>query len=100
MKLDFGEDRRWLAVMAVLTLAELAWWTISWSAGFAPLPLLITYLILAFCALAAALAMRLALRPRSERAGWSSLIAGAALVGIGASLFLPLKYAIPNEIAF
>ena len=100
MKLHVGEDRRWLAVMATVLLAEFAWWAICWSAGLAPMPLLITYLILAFSALAAAYAMRVALRPRSARANWSSLIAGAALVGIGASLFLPLKYAIPKEVAF
>jgi hypothetical protein len=100
VKLDVGEDRNWLAVMAALTLAELAWWTISWSAGFAPRPLLISYLVLAFSGLTAAHVMRMVLRPGSARAHWPSLIAGTALVAIGASFILPLKYAIPQEIAF
>jgi hypothetical protein len=97
---NFGEDRRWLMVMAVLTLAETAWWTISWSAGYAPMPLLGTYLMLAFSALAAAFVIRLVVRPRSQQAPWPGVIAGTLLVGVGASLFLPLKYAIPFEVAF
>jgi hypothetical protein len=100
VKPRFGEDRRWLSVMAVLTLAEFAWWAIGWTAGFAPAPFLVTYLVLAFAGLAAALALRVALRPAAERSTWSSAIAGACLVGIAASFFLPLKYAIPREIGF
>jgi hypothetical protein len=64
------------------------------------MPLLGIYLLLAFSALASAFVLRLLLHPRSERARWPSVIAGTALVGLGASLFLPLKYAIPKEIAF
>jgi hypothetical protein len=40
------------------------------------------------------------LRPRTGRAPWPALIIGTALVGLGASLFLPLKYAIPGQMPF
>lgn len=94
------DDRSWLAVMAVSTAAELIWWAFAFRAGLAPLPFLITYLLLSFSGLAAALALRAAVtRPRAP-VDWSALLIGAALVGIGGSLFLPLKYAIPAEIPF
>lgn len=86
--------------MAALTLAELGWWAIGWSVGIAPAPLLATYLALAIAGLAAAMAIRLAVRPGADRAKWPAIFAGTALVGAGASLFLPLKYAIPGQIPF
>ena len=86
--------------MAALTAVELLWWVIAWSVGVAPLPFVATYLALAMSALAAALALRLALRPRARLAPWPALLAGVVVVGLGASLFLPLKYAIPSEVPF
>lgn len=86
--------------MAALTMVELVWWVIAWSAGSAPLPFVAIYLSLTLGGLAAALGLWLALRPRASRAPWRTLLAGAILVGLGASVFLPLKYAIPNEVPF
>ena len=98
--LSVREDRRWLAVTAVLTLAELLWWALAWRAGFAPTPFLGTYLALALAGLGGALALRLALRRKVARAPWASVLCGGVLVAVGASLFLPLKVAIPHEIPF
>ena len=95
-----GEDRVWLTVMAAMTVVELAWWTMNWISGAAPAPFLLTYLALAGIALGAALAVQLAIRPGAPRAGWASIATGTLLVGIGASLFLPLKYAIPFQLPF
>jgi hypothetical protein len=94
------EDRVWLGVLAAVTAAEVIWWAIDWSAGIAPLPWLATYVGLAFAGLAAAFVVHSALRPRSVRASWLSLALGATLIGVGASFFLPLKYAIPKAIPF
>ena len=93
-------DRCWLVIMAMVTLAELGCWAASHSAGFAPGPWLITYLGMAYAGLAAALAMRRLLRPNAGRAGWPVLIIGTTLIANGASLLLPLKFAIPQEIPF
>ena len=96
----FRGDGCWLAIMATVTMAEFAWWTASWSAGVAPLPWLLTYLGLAYAGLAAAFMVRRVIRPRADRSSWPALIIGATLVGIGASFFLPLKFAIPKGIPF
>ncbi len=90
----------WLAVMAAMIAFELVWWMVSWRAGSAPAPMLVPYLLLAFTGLAAALGIRVTLRSRSRRAGWPNVILGTVLVGVGASLFLPLKYAIPKLVPF
>lgn len=79
---------------------EGVWWAACRSAGTAPTPLLFTYLALAFAGLGGAYALRLALSPDRPRSAWPSLIAGTVLIGIGASLLLPLKYAIPQQIPF
>jgi hypothetical protein len=86
--------------MAALTAVELLWWATAWSLGAAPLPFVAVYLPFAVVGLAAALALMLAFRPRARLAPWPALIAGTLLVGLGASLFLPLKYAIPSEVPF
>jgi hypothetical protein len=44
--------------------------------------------------------LRLASRPQAERASWPVLLIGTILVGVAASLFLPLKYAIPGQVRF
>jgi hypothetical protein len=71
-----------------------------WAAGIAPAPHLATYSALAVAALGGAFALRSALRPKAKRASWSVLLIGTMLVAVGASLFLPLKYAIPREVPF
>jgi hypothetical protein len=93
-------DLGWLAVMAAATLAEFAWWGASWSAGLAPAPRLPVFLAMAYAGLAAAFALRTASRPRSPRSAWASPIVAATLVGAGASMFLPLKFAIPKQVPF
>jgi hypothetical protein len=86
--------------MAAATVIEFVWWFIAWSLGIAPAPFVGTYLLLAFGALAVTLAVRLALRRDRPRPTWMSIITATALTGLGASLFLPLKTAIPKEIPF
>lgn len=97
---SLGEDRRWLTVLATLTGIELLWWTVCWSRGIAPAPFLGSYLVLAAASLAGALALRKAFWGSPERSGWPSILLGTALVAVGASLFLPLKFAIPGAIPF
>jgi len=99
LRASLGPDGRWLATMAALTIVELAWLALAWRARSAPTPLLGTYLLLSFGGLAVAVAVRLALGRRSG-APWPAIVAGTLLVAIGASAFLPLKYAIPSEIPF
>ena len=96
----FGADWDWLLVMALLTSVELIWWFIVWRLGVAPAPFTGTYLALAAGGLALALVLRLALRLGPIAAPWPSIAAGTLLVAIGASVFLPLKYAIPHQIPF
>jgi len=98
--LKFGEDRAWLTVMAAVTAVEFAWWMVAWSVGIAPFPYLLTYVALAFAGLACALALRWASQPRTAVSNWPSIVVATILVGIGASLFLPLKYAIPKLVPF
>lgn len=100
MKLSFGEDRRWLTAMAVLIGIEAVWWVAAWRAGIAPPPFVMTYVVLAFAGLFSALALRMALRSSLALTPWPSTIVGTMLLGVGASFFLPLKYAIPNEVQF
>jgi hypothetical protein len=93
-------DARWLAVFAAATLVELAWWAAAWSAGLAPVPLVGTYSVLVLAVLIPALALKGALGAFPNRKAWPGIVAAAALVAIGASLFLPLKYIIPSEVPF
>lgn len=95
-----GEDRPWVMVMAAITAIEFVWWALVWSLGLAPLPYLLTYVALAFAGLACALAARAAIDRGAWRANWQTLIPATILVGVGASLFLPVKYAIPHLIPF
>jgi len=97
---SFGDDRPWLIVLAATIVVEMLWWTLAWRAGLAPLPFVFTHLLLAFGALAIALALRAVLRPRCPRAAGSAIFLAAVLIGFGASLFLPLKVAIPGQIPF
>jgi hypothetical protein len=94
------QDGSWIAVMAALASIEIAWWAVAWYEEIAPTPFIATYLSVAFAALAIALVLRLALRKTPSGAAWPTILAGTLLVAIGASVFLPLKYAIPREMPF
>jgi len=96
----FGEDRPWLAVMLAAALIEMVHWVLCWSAGIAPAPLLGAYLGFALAALFLAFAARAATLPGQRIDNWPSALAAVSLVAVGASLFLPLKYAIPAEVPF
>lgn len=97
---EFGPDRDWLGIMTGLTIIELAWWAARWSLRAAPAPLVGTYLLLAFGGLGLAVLVRIALRTSPTSTPWPGIVAGTVLVAIGASAFLPLKYAIPSEVPF
>lgn len=86
--------------MALCVSVELVWWLICWILGKAPAPLLGIYALLAAAGLLSALALRAALRWQGLRASSPAVVAGALLSALGASLFLPLKFAIPREIPF
>ncbi len=96
----FGEDRAWLAVMAIITAIEFCWWAVVWTAGFAPAPYVLTYLALAFAGLACVLSLRALTGMLAASSNRWSILAATTLIGTGASLFLPLKYAIPQIVPF
>ena len=82
------------------TAVEFAWWAALWFSGYAPSPFVLTYLGLAFAAMTCVAAVRMvAVRPAAQPNG-ATVIPATALIGLGASLFLPLKYAIPKLIPF
>jgi hypothetical protein len=95
-----GDDRVWIATMAVITAIELAWWAAAWDLGIAPVPYFAIYFGLAFAGLAVAIVLRLAMRLGPTEASWPAVLMGTSLVAIGASAFLPLKFAIPREVPF
>lgn len=90
----------WLSVLAVVTTLEFGWWGVCWQAGFAPAPRFGTYLALAIAALLAALLLRLAFRGRAGLAWWPVVLIATFLIALGASFFLPIKYAIPRQMPF
>jgi hypothetical protein len=100
MPSERGSEGRWLSVMAVVTSVELLWWAIAWGLGVAPAPRAGLYICLAVASLAAAIALRTALRFEPIGARWPDVAIATLLVGVGASAFLPLKYAIPKELPF
>ena len=93
-------ERRWLGVMAAAMVAEFGWWLVCSIKWQAPLPMLGTYALLAFGALAATLVLRHALAPARPRATTLTLLVASCLIAISASLFLPLKFAIPSQLPF
>jgi hypothetical protein len=93
-------EKRWLLVMSAITAAELLWWAVAWSMGIAPAPRTGLYVCLALAALAGAVFLRVAFRLEPFGARGPDVAVATVLVGIGASAFLPLKYAIPKEIPF
>jgi len=99
-RLALGGDGPWLAVLAATTAIEFLWWVIAWMAGLAPLPLLPAYFGFALAALAAAIALRWIAGRGGPSARWPAIALAALLIALGASLFLPLKVAIPAEVPF
>jgi len=95
-----GKDGEWLSVLAVVTTLELAWWAITWSIGATPAPWVATYILIAAAGVAAAGMLRFVLARRAPPAHWLGVTLGTILTGIGASAFLPLKYAIPRLMPF
>jgi hypothetical protein len=96
----FRGDSAWLSVMAAITIIEICWWWLCWKAKIAPAPNIATYVALAWGGMLAALVSRLALAPDRKRASWPVLLVSTVLVGLSASFFLPLKYAIPGQVSF
>lgn len=94
------EERRWLIVLAAITAIEWLWWAAAWWKGAAPLPMLPSYLLLTAALAGVALLLRWALRLPPVATSAATMLAGAALVGAGASAFLPIKYAIPRLVPF
>lgn len=97
---NVGGDAPWLAVMLAITILEACWWVVNWLVGTAPAPHLFTHVALAFAGLGGALTLRLALQPGAPSPNWRSVVPTTVMVGAGASLFLPLKYAIPQLVPF
>lgn len=86
--------------MAGCAAVEFAWWLLCWMWGVAPLPFIGTYLLIALLGLGAAWTVRLIVARRKPRAGLLAVAAAVAFVAIAASLFLPLKFAIPKLTPF
>jgi len=86
--------------MTALAAVESLWWAATWLWGFAPAPFVIAYLAGGGAAFGAALAFRLALRRGDDLPSRLSLVVGILVIAISASLFLPLKFAIPKEVPF
>jgi len=93
-------DAPWLLAMAVFAALELLWWILAWNHGIAPRPRLGTYLLFAGMALAVATLLRFAAGASPWATSPTSAISATFLVAAAASLFLPLKYAIPHEVTF
>ena len=72
----------------------------AWRLGFAPSPYIFTYLALAFAGLVCVLSLRGVTGTLAATPNWWSMVPATILIGIGASLFLPLKYAIPQIVPF
>ena len=95
-----GQDGEWLVVLAVVTALELGWWALTWSIGATPAPWVTTYVLIAAAGVAAAGVMRFVAGRGAPPAHWLAVMLGTVLTGIGASAFLPLKYAIPKLMPF
>lgn len=90
----------WLRLMSSLAGLEFIWWWVLWRAGTAPALHLSVYLTAAIAGLASAMALRTALGLRPLGADWRAVAAGTLLIGCAASMFLPLKVAIPAQVSF
>lgn len=90
----------WLFVLLFVTVIEILWWSLCWRAGIAPAPHIAAYLAFGAAGLLAALVLRLCFAASAAPASWMSVILGTLLVAVGASFFLPLKYALPQQLPF
>jgi hypothetical protein len=95
-----GKDGEWLSVLAVVTTLELGWWAFTWSVGATSAPWVTTYILIGAAGVAAAGLLRFLAGRGTPPADWLGIMLGTALTGVGASAFLPLKYAIPQLIPF
>jgi PAP2 superfamily protein len=95
-----AEERGWLGVLAAVTAVELSFWAAEWLYGIAPPPLLGAYMALTSLAAGGAVLVRLALRLKPVGTSAAPALAAWVLIAIGASAFLPLKYAIPRLMPF
>jgi len=86
--------------MTAVTAFELSWWAVEWQLGIAPAPLIGAYLGLTLLAAGVAMAVRLLLRLKPAATGPGPVLLAMGLVAVGASAFLPLKYAIPKLVPF
>ena len=86
--------------MVVLGALEFLWWAIVWALNIAPAPRPFSYLAGAGVTFLIALAVRLSFRRSVELPSKLGLVLGVLFVAGSASLFLPLKFAIPKEIPF
>lgn len=86
--------------MAAITAAELIWWLAAWLLHITFVPHFAAYLLFAMVAMAAATALRVVFGLPMWSVPWPVAVTGTFLVGVGASAFLPLKYAIPREVPF
>ena len=86
--------------MLAITAVEACWWLVNWQVGTAPAPYLSIHIVLAFAGLGVALALRPALQPAAPAPNWRNVVPSTIMIGVGASLFLPLKYAIPQLVPF
>lgn len=100
VQVDLGGDGAWLNVLACVIIVEFAWWGLCCRAGIVPLPYVGRYVVLSLGALGAAIGLRRAVGARASRAAWASVVLATLLIAAGASLFLPLKYAIPRQVPF
>lgn len=100
IRASVGEDWTWLAVMAAVTTAEILWWAVEWAAGAAPVPFVGTYLAISLVGMACALGLRAVVVRRWDAPNWPVATSAAGMIGLGASLFLPIKYAIPRIVPF
>lgn len=94
------QDRTWLIVLVIVTGAEFLWWATCWGLGIAPAPFTLTSVALAFVGLACVAAMGKLISPQAAAPNWLTIIPATVLIGIGASLFLPIKCAIPHLVPF
>ena len=86
--------------MAGASAIEFLWWCVAWWLGLAPVPFPGRYLLLAFGGVGVILALRWVILRERPRSTWPAIVGATTLTGLGASLFLPLKTAIPHEIPF
>ena len=86
--------------MASFAAIELLWWLVAWSLGIAPAAQFASYLLLASAGFVLAILLRVGMGLRPCATSWTSAVGALLLAAAAACAFLPLKYAIPREVAF